>query len=234
MMGSIALFGASGNTGRKVLSTALEQGHKVRILVRSPSKLSEDIQNHANVTVIKGSINSIGAIKDTVKDTTYVISVVGGPLGNPKDFPVGDFLSFTKSLVGIMKETPTVKVFLHQAGAFIPHPDGSQPVMMKIMNKVGGLYLRGWGPGLGPNLKENDDIMKYMYSIQNDDDIKFKMIATKPGILYDGEAQGIELVGSEDTYSFRKTTFVDLAKFTVDAVKDESLYGKYCFVVKKK
>jgi len=38
-MPSLALFGATGNTGKAVLALALEQGYVVRALVRSPEKV---------------------------------------------------------------------------------------------------------------------------------------------------------------------------------------------------
>ena len=36
----IALFGATGKTGRRVLARALDQGFEVRVLVRDPGKLT--------------------------------------------------------------------------------------------------------------------------------------------------------------------------------------------------
>ena len=49
-MPSLALFGATGNTGKAVLALALEQGYVVRALVRSPEKVSV---KHEKLTLIK-------------------------------------------------------------------------------------------------------------------------------------------------------------------------------------
>lgn len=226
---TIAIFGATGNSGKEILASAIEKGYKVRIMVRDASKLSESMQNHPDVTIFKGDITSTNAIKDTVKGATYVISVVGGRQGKPEEFPTGDFVAFTQTLVEVMKETPTVKVFLHQAGAFVPHPDGSLPLIMKIMGTVIGRLA-----GIWPNLREHENIIKYMSSVQNDDDIKFKMIATRPGGLKFGESKkGIELVASDTDVPTTMVTYCDLGKFTVEAIKDESLYGRFPFVVEK-
>jgi hypothetical protein len=220
MTETIALFGATGGSGSEVLSAALEKGYKVRIMVRTPSKVT--VSEHPNLTIFKGDFTSTKAIQDTVKGADYVISCVGGPVGKPKDFPVGEILAFIKDLFGIMKDTPSVKVFLHQSGAFIPHPDGTQPFSMKVVNKVVGQ----WIAGIGPNMIENENIMKYMDSIQGQ--VKFKTIATRPGALMKGEG-GKKLIARAGP-PMGLTTYKDLGVFTVDAIHDETLYGKFPYV----
>ena len=216
---TIALFGGTGGTGSEILAAALDQGYLVRALVRTPSKVTIE---HENLTVFKGDIAATDAVKDTVKGADYVISAVGGPLGKPKDFPVGTIVQFIQDLVEIMKQEPSVKVFLHQSGAFVAHPDGTQPLGMKILGTV-----VGWLAGLGPNLEENLNIEKYMESVK--DEVTFKMICTRPGGLKVGSG-GTELAASDDSPPYGMATFKDVAVFTLKAIKDESLYGKYPYV----
>lgn len=157
---TIALFGATGGTGSQVLAAALDKGYKVRIMVRTPSKVTIE---HPNLTLLKGDFTSIQQMKETIQGADYVISTIGGPTGKPKEFPVGKIVEFIQELVRIMKETPSVKVFLHQAGAFIAHPDGTHPLSMRMMSTIAT-----WVAGIGPNLEENLNIMKYMDSIQDE------------------------------------------------------------------
>ena len=49
---NILILGATGDTGKIILRRALEKNHKVTALVRSPQKLEE----HANLTIVKGSV----------------------------------------------------------------------------------------------------------------------------------------------------------------------------------
>jgi len=225
MSETIAIFGATGGSGSEILAAALNQGYLVRIMIRNPSKLSVlSLAEHPNLTVLKGDINSLETIKETVRGADYVISAVGGPMGKPKDFPVGEIVLFIQNLVTIMKETPSVKVFLYQSGSFIAHPDGTQPISLKIM----GTILGRWILALGPNLDENLNIQKYMDSVK--DDLPFKTICTRPGGLQKGEG-GTKLVAAEMP-SFSMVDFKDLGVFTVQALKDESLYGKYPYVAK--
>merc|ERR1711862_473605 len=120
--------------------------------------------DHPNLTVLEGDMSSLETIKETVQGAEYVIIAIGGPMGKPKDFPVGEIVTFVKNLVAIMKETPSVKVFLYQSGSFIAHPDGTQPLSLKTM----GTVLGRWILAIGPNLDENFNIQKYMESVKDD------------------------------------------------------------------
>ena len=53
MSKTIALFGASGQTGQQFLDLALANGYKVKTLVRTPSKIG---QKSKNLTIIEGDV----------------------------------------------------------------------------------------------------------------------------------------------------------------------------------
>jgi len=50
------VVGASGATGRLLVEQLLERGENVRVIVRSPGKLSDDLKNQANLSVIHASL----------------------------------------------------------------------------------------------------------------------------------------------------------------------------------
>mmetsp|Transcript_4776 Transcript_4776/g.10081 ORF Transcript_4776/g.10081 Transcript_4776/m.10081 type:complete len:228 (+) Transcript_4776:125-808(+) len=226
MTETIAIFGATGGYGSEITATALDQGYLVRVMVRNPSKLPGEIRRNPNLTVLKGDIISLETIRETVLGADYVINAVGGPVGKPQVFPIGRYAGFVRDLVGIMKETPSVKVFLHESGCLTADPDGTQPLSMKIM----GVVL-GYCNGIGPNTDEHFMEQQYLESVR--EDVSFKTICIRPGGLQKGEG-GAELVASESPsgLAFGMTDFKDLGVFTVRALKDESLYGKYPYVVK--
>jgi hypothetical protein len=192
-------------------------------MVRNPAKLV--VKEHPNLVVVEGDCFGSDAkskIEQTVKGADYVISCIGGPMGKPKEFPVGKVLNFVKELVEVMQNTSSIKTFLFQSGAFIPHPDGSHhPLSMKVMAKVAE-----WLAGFGPNLKENKNIQDYLYTMQ--DKVNFKIIVIRPGGLK--KSEGGAKVVARSSPSLGMTAFKDLAMFTLEAVKDESLYGTYPFV----
>ncbi|MCW3058677.1 MAG: 3 beta-hydroxysteroid dehydrogenase/Delta 5--_4-isomerase [Capsulimonas sp.] len=70
----IALFGATGMIGGRILREALNRGHQVTAIVRDPAKLTEQ---HAHLTVITGDILNSDSIAGTVKGANAVVSAYG-------------------------------------------------------------------------------------------------------------------------------------------------------------
>jgi len=73
-METIALFGATGRTGKEVAKRALSRGYKVRALVRTPSKLETA---DPNLTVIEGDFTDAAKVEETIRGTDRVALVVG-------------------------------------------------------------------------------------------------------------------------------------------------------------
>jgi uncharacterized protein YbjT (DUF2867 family) len=70
----LAIFGATGLTGGRVLSQALEHGHEVTALVRDPSRVS---LSHPRLTVLGGSPTEPGAVERCVQGADAVIHCLG-------------------------------------------------------------------------------------------------------------------------------------------------------------
>jgi uncharacterized protein YbjT (DUF2867 family) len=48
---TVLVVGASGATGRLLVKQLLQRGLKVKVIVRSPDKLPEEIRSHENLSV---------------------------------------------------------------------------------------------------------------------------------------------------------------------------------------
>lgn len=70
----IAMFGATGFTGRSVLATALEQGHHVRALVRDPSRLEEE---HPALELVRGDALAYDDILVALEGVEVVVHCLG-------------------------------------------------------------------------------------------------------------------------------------------------------------
>ncbi|HXO44905.1 MAG TPA: NAD(P)H-binding protein, partial [Candidatus Cybelea sp.] len=66
----IALIGASGFVGSKVLAEALERGHQVTGIVRNPEK----IQSHKNLTTKKADVLQVEELARILAGHDVVIS----------------------------------------------------------------------------------------------------------------------------------------------------------------
>lgn len=207
---TIALFGITGSTGRHFVQFAIKEGYKVKALVRDPDKV--DFKND-NLELIMGSFTEEEAILKTVSGTDYVVSMAGGKIGNPKKYPTDLMLNFVKLLVPIMEKEGT-KVFLYQAGAFSPDMNGTMSTMMKVMRSIVGRMM-----GIIPNVKDNDNVIKFLASSQ----MKSKIIISHPGAL-------TEKASEKECHLAKKppmgsVAFQDLAMCSLKAIKDESAWG---------
>jgi putative NADH-flavin reductase len=80
----IAIFGATGETGRQLVEQALAAGYQVVAYVRNPSKLNT---KHENLTVVQGELADQAIIERAVSAADAVISVLG-PRGGSKGKPI--------------------------------------------------------------------------------------------------------------------------------------------------
>jgi putative NADH-flavin reductase len=73
----LAIFGATGATGRQLVEISLEQGHTITALVRKPSeaKLPEA------VTIVEGDIHDRGHVAEVIARSDAVLSCLGAALG---------------------------------------------------------------------------------------------------------------------------------------------------------
>ncbi|MGK5641053.1 NAD(P)-dependent oxidoreductase [Streptomyces sp. URMC 126] len=74
-MAKIALFGANGTIGSRVLREALDRGHQVTAVVRDPAKLT---QEHENLTVTTGDVLDPASVAAVAQGQDVVVSAVGG------------------------------------------------------------------------------------------------------------------------------------------------------------
>ena len=77
----IAVFGASGRTGRPLCRQALERGHDVVAHVRSP----ENLPVADDVVVVQGDAYTGSGIPEAVADADAVVSVLGQTDDSPDD-----------------------------------------------------------------------------------------------------------------------------------------------------
>ena len=71
---NLLLLGATGQTGKQLLAQALDQGHSVTALVRSPEKL--DVENE-RLDIRVGSVTDSGAVLQALEGQDAVLSALG-------------------------------------------------------------------------------------------------------------------------------------------------------------
>jgi uncharacterized protein len=71
----IALYGATGKSGSRILTELLSRGHQVTAIVRDPAKLPAQ----SSLTVVQGDVSSSDAIAAKIKGADAVVSAYAPP-----------------------------------------------------------------------------------------------------------------------------------------------------------
>lgn len=95
----IALFAASGRIGLRILQEALNRGHEMTAIVRSPGNIT---LQHPKLTVRKGDVLDEDEVARIATGHDVVVSAYGPGWANPADFPL--FSKAAQSLISGTKK----------------------------------------------------------------------------------------------------------------------------------
>lgn len=210
MKKSIALFGGTGQTGKKFLEGALAAGYDVKALVRDPKKLN---LSNAKLTVVQGDVLNVEDVNQTVVDTDIVVSLFGHVKGSPEWLQTNG----TRNIVAAMKSN-NVNRIISLSGGGLPFPEKDKP---KFADKL----IRG--------------IMKLAVPKVLNDAIKHHEVLEKSGLkwtivraprLTNDPKKGEYRVGWVGVNASTKISRGDLADFILTQVEDEQFNYQMPFV----
>ncbi|MFC4637804.1 NAD(P)-dependent oxidoreductase [Deinococcus hohokamensis] len=117
----LAFLGGTGRTGQFLINQALDRGHTLRVLARTPSKVQ---QRHPGLTVVSGDARDRDALSSLVEGSDALLSALGPTAGAPHD-------TMTLSAQHLVDVLPAhdVRRIITLTGAGVPHPgDRPKPV----------------------------------------------------------------------------------------------------------
>lgn len=150
----LCIIGATGYVGSGVTRKALENGHEVRVLARTPEKLG-DIQD--KVEVVQGDIQDPAAIREAVRGCDAVIDTTGGQR-EPGQYEL--FQKYANNLVEAMREEGITRV-ISMAGYtnYIPGEKvGFRLKFLRGMFKLFAKYMLDAKDAVLEVFLENEDI----------------------------------------------------------------------------
>ena len=127
---TVAIFGASGRTGRQLVRQALDRGHRVKAFARTPAKVAVE---HDRLEIVQGDVQESAAVERAVAGVDAVISALG-PTANTPDRQVAQG---TRHIVAAMHRHGVRRIVITGgAGVGDPH---DRPT---VVNRLIGVLLR--------------------------------------------------------------------------------------------
>jgi biliverdin reductase / flavin reductase len=128
----IAVFGASGQTGREIVTQALERGYEVTAIVREPRamKLAD-----TRLQTIKGDANNIDSFRDAVRNQDAVVSALGVSGFFHSLRPMTFYRTTARNITDEMKRA-TVERFLCVTSAGVVKNPGAPLVYNLIVQRL--------------------------------------------------------------------------------------------------
>jgi nucleoside-diphosphate-sugar epimerase len=198
---SLLVFGGTGQTGQHFTRLALADGHRVRVLARTPSKLTLDDDR---LEVVQGSVTDDLDL-DALLDGTDAVVMMLGDAAAQRERPVNTPL--VRALVPAMRRTGTERL-LYQAGGLSAAPGKPLAPALRLVRST---IARGY---IGQHA-DNEAVMRYLDEEARD----IAWTVHRAGIGSDGPSRG-ELQRSARRISIG--TFVDCANYNLRALSDDS------------
>lgn len=121
----LAIFGASGRTGRPLVEQALAAGHNVTALVRDPAKLPI---RHDRLRVVQGDVLDAGKVEQAIIGADVVLSALGPAKGSPPNI----MTAATQNIVKAMQKHG-IKRIISLTGAGVKDPKDEPKVIDRVI-----------------------------------------------------------------------------------------------------
>lgn len=228
---TILVVGASGATGRLLVRHLLNRGLKVRVIVRSPDRLPEDIRIHPNLSVISASVLDLSdaELAQHVKGCDAVASCLGhnltlkGIYGNPRRLVT----DATRRLCGAIKsnqsEKPVKFVLMNTTGNSNRDIPEKTSFAQKCVNGLLRVVL--------PPHVDNEQAADYLRTQIGKSDTVIEWAAVRPDSLIDAsEVTEYDVYPSpirDPLFNAGKTSRINVGHFMAELISDDTLWSRW-------
>jgi len=200
---TIALFGASGGTGRQVLAQALARGHSVRALARTPAKLAD--VSDPKLTAIQGDALSADDDAKALEGADVAIVVLGVP---PQ--AAGSILSDSAKAIIAAAKVAGVKRILVQSSLGVGDSAGRISPVMRVVVKTTMAKLFADKDAQEAAVRESG----------------LQWTIVRPATLGNGAGTGAYEASERMEKSAKAIDRADVAKFLLDEAEKPAFIGK--------
>ena len=223
--------GASGATGRILVEHLLNRGQNVKVIVRSPNKLPEFMNNHDKLSVIHASILSLSDAEMVlhVKGCNAVASCLGhnmslkGIYGQPRRLVTDATRRLCQAIKENKSEEPAKFVLMNTAG----NSNRDLPEQISFGEKVVIGLLRL----LLPPQVDNENAADYLRTKIGQDNEAIGWVVVRPDSLIDeSEVTDYEVHPSPIRSAILDaglTSRINVGHFMADLITDDDTWRKW-------
>ena len=208
-MEKIALFGGTGRTGRLFLAKAVEAGHQIRLLARSPEKVTV---RGDQVEVIQGDVLHPDDVAKAIAGSTQVVSL----FGHVKGSPAGLQTQGTQNIVQAMQDHQVSRI-ISLSGGGLPFEHDAPKFADKAIRFIMSIFAK----------KILDDAIQHAEVLKKSD---LDWTIVRGPRLTDGAEKGAYRVSWIDQKSGTAISRADLANFLIKLVEEPAYHQEMPFV----
>ncbi len=228
---NILVVGATGATGRLLVKHLLDRGHFVRVIVRSPDKLPNAIQNHDNLSTIHATLLDLSdaELAQHVKGCDAVASCLGhnltfkGIFGHPRRLVTDATRRLCQAIKANSPNTQTKFVLMNTTGNH--NPDLDEPISFAQKSVLGLLRL------LLPPHVDNEQAADYLKSKIGHNDGLIAWAAVRPDGLIDlDQVTDYEVYPSpirSAIFDSGQTSRINVGHFMADLITNDDIWQKW-------
>jgi putative NADH-flavin reductase len=209
-MKKIALFGATGQTGRKFLEVALAKGYEVKALVRNKTKIQH---TSSTLTIFEGDILNQKDVDNVIEGADIVVSLFGHVKGSPEWLQTNG----TKNIISAMQKHKVERI-ISLSGGGLPFPEKDKPKFADYLIRT---IMKIVVPTILNDAIAHADVLKSSNK---------KWVIVRAPRLTNDEKIGNYRVGWVGVNASAKISRADLADFILNQVEDESYNFQMPFV----
>jgi hypothetical protein len=228
---AILVVGASGATGRLLVEQLLKRGETVKVIVRSPDRLSEVLKEHGHLSMIRASVLTLGddEICQHVKGYAAVASCLGhnlnwkGIYGHPRRLVTDATRRLCNAIKANQAEERTKFVLMNTAGN--SNRDLHEPISFGQVCLIGLIRL------LLPPHVDNEKASDYLRNNIGQDDKAIEWVVVRPDTLINEDLVTEYEVHPSPTRSAifnpGKTSRINVAHFMADLMADDDAWRRW-------
>lgn len=225
------VVGASGATGRLLVEQLLNRQQHVKVIVRSPDKLSQSWKSNKRLSIIAASVLELSdeEMSKHLNGCQAIASCLGhnlslkGVYGHPRQLVTDTVRRFSKAINMNKPDKPVKYILMNTTGN--RNRDLNEPISFGQRCIIGLIRL------LLPPHKDNEQAADYLRTRIGQNNHFIEWVAVRPdGLVDENDVTEYELYPSpirSAIFNAGKTSRINVGHFMADLVTNDEVWNKW-------